>query len=101
MAIQTKSLIKKMITWESTSKALKQSFSFIWTVTEPVTYCGNGNNKRQSFHDCVRLLEKFSAFLLRLPVSRGCLVLLVFFLAAEDCAYPMQTLKSKFWRTVI
>ena len=75
--------------------------NFIWIVTEPVTYCGTGNNKRQSFHDCARLLEKFFAFLLRLPVSRGYLVLLVFFLAAEDCAYPMQTLKSKFWRTVI
>ena len=22
-------------------------------------YCGAGNNKRQSFHDCTRLLEKF------------------------------------------
>ena len=75
--------------------------NFIWIVTEPVTYCGTGNNKRQSFHDCARLLEKFFAFLLRLPVSRAYLVWLVFFLAAEDCAYPMQTLKSKFWRTVI
>ena len=43
MTIRTKSLIKKMITWESTSKALKQSFSFIWTVIEPVTHCGIGN----------------------------------------------------------
>ena len=75
--------------------------NFIWTVTEPVTYCGIGNHQRQSFHDCMRLLEKFSAFLLRLPESKGCLVLLVFFLAAEDCAYPMQTLKNKFWRIVI
>ena len=101
MTIRTKSLIKKTITWESTSKALKQSFSLFWTVTEPVTYCGIGNNKRQSFHDCMRLLEKFYAFLLRLPVSKGCLVLLVFFLTAENCAYPMQTLKGKFWHTVI
>ena len=69
-------------------------------VTEPVTYCGTGNNKRQSFHNYTRLLEKFFAFLRRLLVSIGYLVLLVFFLAAEDCAYPMQTLKSKFWRTV-
>ena len=53
------------------------------------------------FHDCTRLLEKFFAFLLRLPVSRSYLVLLGFFLAAEDCAYPRQTLKSKFWRTVM
>ena len=68
--------------------------NFIWIVTEPVTYCGIGNNKRQSFHDCTGLLEQFFAFLLRLPVSRGYLVLLVFFLAAEDCAYPMRTLKS-------
>ena len=73
----------------------------VWIVTEPVTYCGTGNNKRQSIHDCTRLFEKFFTFLLRLPVSRGYLVLLVFFLAAEDGAYPMQTLKSKFWRTVI
>ena len=75
--------------------------NLIWIVAEPVTYCGTGNNKRQSSHDCTRLLEKFFAFLLRLPVSRGDLVLLVFFLAADDCAYPMQTLKSEFWRTAI
>ena len=58
-------------------------------LTEPVTYCGTGKNKRQSFHDSTRLLEKFFAFLLRLPVSRGYLVLLVFSLAAEDYAYPI------------
>ena len=75
--------------------------NFIWIVTKPVTYCGTGNNKRQSFRDCTRLLEKFFAFLVQLSVSRGYLLLLVFFLAVEDCAYPMQTLKSKFWRTVI
>ena len=40
-----------------------QCFSnFIWIVTEPVTYCGTGNNKRQSFHDCTRLLESFLHF---------------------------------------
>ena len=48
-----------------------------------------------------RLLEKFFAVLLRLPVLRGYLVLLVFFLAAEDCVYPVQTLQSKFWRNII
>ena len=61
-------------------------------VTEPVTYCGIGNNKSQSFHDCMRLLEKFSAFLLWLRVSKGCLVLLVFFLAAEDWDFEKQIL---------
>ena len=33
-------------------------YQFIWIVIEPVTYCGTGNNKRQSFHDCARILEK-------------------------------------------
>ena len=63
--------------------------NLILIVTEPVTYFGTGKNKRQYFNDCTRLLEKFFAFLLRLPVSRGHLGLLVFLLAAEYCAYPM------------
>ena len=31
--------------------------NLILIVTEPVTYFGTGKNKRQSFHDCTRLLE--------------------------------------------